>query len=825
MNWRIVRKYSFVCPMVGFLLLALARAGWAAQLPQVARAFINDHCSECHDSDTKKGDLDLTALSTQLDDPALEARWILAFDRVHRGEMPPKKAKRPAPADREKFLQSLGGFLSDHDAAREAVAGRVVLRRLNRAEYENTIHDLLKIDTPLADMLPEDASADGFDDVSQALRLSAAQIEGYLDAADKALDVAIDLSPDPRINKRLSFLDVPENRDELDQPQGAVRPDGIRLVRMFTAIDNAFVVYTNVMFGPTQLRESHAPISGMYHVKVSMFAQNAPAHPVVVAKWSATNFTTNHVVSETDLMPGQPRVVEFTTWLNKGEFLLLSASGLDEVAPDGTKLRDVGADAYKGPGLGVNWLEIEGPLTGTWPPPSVTQVFGDVKVEPIPVKKRYPHLMYQIVPASPDADADRVIESFARRAFRRPVSVMDVKRYQELAHDALAHGATFENAVRRACKAILTSPSFLFLHEEKGKLDDYALASRLSYFLWSTMPDDELLQLAATGKLSDPTTLRQQTDRMLKSPKAHAFTENFCGQWLNLRAIDDTTPDKRLYPEFDDQLKNAMIGETESFFEEMIKSDLGVDTLIDSDFAMLNRRLAEHYDIPNVVGEQIRKVPLPPGSHRGGILTQASILKVTANGTVTSPVVRGAWVVRRILGRQLQPPPPNAGKIEPDTRGATTIREQLDKHRTMASCSVCHQYIDPPGFALENFDVIGGWRDWYRVQEKGKDYHFIDRTTGKQFYVHKGLAVDPSGVTSDGQKFSDIDGLKKLLLAQQEQIARNLTEKLMTYATGAGISFSDRPAIEEILDKARPSGFGLRTIIDEIVQNRLFQTK
>jgi hypothetical protein len=217
-------------------------------------------------------------------------------------------------------------------------------------------------------------------------------------------------------------------------------------------------------------------------------------------------------------------------------------------------------------------------------------------------------------------------------------------------------------------------------------------------------------------------------------------------------------------------------------------------------------------------------VKLPAGSHRGGILTQAAILKVTANGTTTSPVTRGAWVVRRILGRPLQPPPPNAGSLEPDTRGATTIREQLDKHRHMASCAVCHQYMDPPGFALENYDVIGGWRTWYRVQASPKGAEFVDRTTGKKIYVRQGGNVDPSGQLTDGRTFTDIDGLKKLLLDRKDDVARNLTNKLMTYATGAGVSFADRAAVEDILKKAGPED-GLRTLVEEVVQSPLFQTK
>ncbi|HWE02234.1 MAG TPA: DUF1592 domain-containing protein [Tepidisphaeraceae bacterium] len=815
--------------------MSLSIAGMArgAELPPAARAFITSRCTECHDADSKKGGLDLTALPVGLDDPALEAKWTLVYDRVQRGEMPPKKKSVPPANERDGFLRSLGGILSAHDAAREAATGRVVMRRLNRAEYENTVHDLLGIDTPLAYLLPEDATAFGFDNDAEALRLSVSQIESYLNAADTALDAALNLGPDPRSTRRFSYLDLPEIRDILDKPQGFSNNDGTKFQKVIGSVGDAVVVYTNQTFGPTLIRACRAPIAGTYRVRMSAFAHQAAGGPVVVAKMMMNNFQTSRALGSFDLLPEKPRILETTTRIDEGWMFLVSATGCDEIARDGSKLRDVGADQFKGPGIAVQWVEIEGPLLESWPPPSVRRVVGDAPAIKLLAKPRR-RLAYEVVSSDPQSDAAKAVAGFAARAFRRPVTPADTVPYTDLARDALAHGATFENAVRRGCKAVLTSPEFIFLQESRGpvqaaqdrRLNDYELACRLSYFLWSSMPDDELLRLAGQGKLKDPATLRAQTERLLASPKAHAFTKNFCGQWLNLRAIDDTMPDARLYPEYDGLLKEAMIGETEAFFDEMLKEDLGVSTLIDSDFAMLNRRLAEHYGIPGVVGEAFRKVTLPPGSHRGGIMTQASVLKVTANGTVSSPVVRGAWVVKRILGRQLQPPPPDAGAIEPDTRGATTIREQLAKHRRSASCSVCHQYMDPPGFALENYDVIGGWRDWYRVQgNTAPSVEFVDRTTGKKIYVRKGPAVDPSGQLTDGRKFADIDELKKLLLDQRVDVARNLTNNLITYATGANVTFADRADVQKILTDAQPHSYGLRTLVHEIVQSRLFQTK
>ncbi|MDB5329944.1 MAG: hypothetical protein JWP03_1095 [Phycisphaerales bacterium] len=812
--------------IAGIMMLAICAVAPGAdapqtELPKASRSFLDSRCIDCHDADSKKGGLDLSALPVKLDDPVLNAKWTLVFDRVQRGEMPPKKKDPPPSQERDAFLQSLGGFLTEYDRARQGVGGRVVLRRLNRAEYENSVHDLLGIETPLADLLPEDAAAFGFDNVSEALRLSASQIDSYLIAADKALDAALDFGPDPRIKRRMSFLDAQRVQDALDRPHWSLNSDGTRYERLVGSLPDAYLLFEN----DTQSRPdlSNAPVAGRYRFRLSAYAHRSTGHPVVGAKLWGTNYATNHVLAAFDFSSDKPREAEATALMNEGESFYLTAAGCDATAPDKTDLHKVGSEKFTGPGLAVQWLEIEGPLLDSWPPPGVSRVFGDVPVKPLAHMKG--RRAYEVVAANPPEDAARAITAFARRAFRRPVSAQVAARYVQVAEQALADGATFEDAIRRACKAILTSPEFLFLHEDRGTLDDYALASRLSYFLWNTVPDDELLQLAAAGKLKDSATLRTQTQRLLDSPRSRTFTKNFCGQWFNLRAIDATTPDHELYPEYDPPLKDAMVGETLAFFDEMLRSDLGVSTLIDSDFAMLNRRLAELYEIPGISGEEFRKVPLPPNSHRGGIMTQASILKITANGTLSSPVTRGAWVVKRLIGRQLQPPPADAGSIEPDTRGATTIREQLDKHRHSERCAVCHQYMDPPGFAMENYDVIGGWREWYRSQGKGENVAVIDRTTGRTNYFHHGLPVDPSGELADGRKFANMEEFKKLLSDQQDAIAQNLVNNLVTYATGAGVTFADRGEVQAILQRSRPHSYGLRTLVTEVVQSRLFQMK
>jgi hypothetical protein len=335
------------------------------------------------------------------------------------------------------------------------------------------------------------------------------------------------------------------------------------------------------------------------------------------------------------------------------------------------------------------------------------------------------------------------------------------------------------------------------------------------------MPDAELLSLAEQGTLSKRETLRVQVERLLKDPKASAFTENFVGQWLGLRDIDFTEPTYILYPEFDDMLKVSMVRETTLFFDELLKNDLSVTNVVSSDFTMLNGRLAKHYGIPGIEGWEFKKVALPAGSHRGGVMTMGSVLKVTANGTQTSPVLRGAWVLDRILGTPPPRPPAGVPSVEPDIRGATTIRQQLAKHRDIATCASCHVRIDPPGFALENFDVIGGWRENYRTSGRGQEV----KIDGKRMPYLKGPKVDAGDVTPDGERFTDIDEYKRLLLRDKDQIARALAVRLATYATGGAPARADQPEVEAVVAKARGKEYGLRTLIHEIVQSRLFLFK
>jgi hypothetical protein len=502
-----------------------------------------------------------------------------------------------------------------------------------------------------------------------------------------------------------------------------------------------------------------------------------------------------------------------------------------------TRTRDVerigGKANYEGPGLVVQWVEMEGPLLDSWPPPSYRLLFGDLPQAPAADKSG----RREVVSQQPLADAEAILRTFTRRAFRRSVTTEDIKPNLERVRAKLDEGYSFERALRVGLKAVLVSPHFLFLRDNRpagnagspgelkrpAALDEFALASRLSYFLWSSTPDEALLQLAEQGQLSQPETLREQVERMLRDPKAQAFTENFAGQWLGLRNIDATQPDRQLYPEYDDLLRQSMVREVYQFFEEVLKDDLSLTNFIASDFSIINGRLATHYGIPGVEGLEFRKVSLPADSHRGGVMAMAAVMKVTANGTTTSPIVRGAWVLDRLLGTPPPRPPASVEAVEPDIRGATTIRDQLAKHRHTEACASCHKTIDPPGFALENFDVIGGWRDHYRSIGEGESV----TVNGKRMRYKNGPAVDAGDAIflPDGRQFRNIDQYRELLLADRDQLARALAIKLLAYAIGTPPTAADRPKVDAIVASVRGKNYGFRSLVHEVVQSEVFQNK
>lgn len=685
-----------------------------------------------------------------------------------------------------------------------SAADRTVMRRLNRAEYERTICDLLGIRAEFKETLPMDTSSNGFDNVGDALHISSFLMDRYLEAADRALGLAIANGPQPTVlKKRYSLKDTHQVRSSTES--------------VYLKKDDTVICFSSSAWNSVVVTGFYPQDRGTYRIRISAYGHQSAGKPVTYRLDVGPMLmgTKNHHVGYFDAAADKPTVLEFTDHFEARDHVRIHPYGLAS-AQTVTK---VGAEKYTGAGLAVEYMEVEGPLHESWPPPSHKAIFGDLPQITVPMPNNSRRL--EVASKGPMADADRILRSFARRAFRRPVTDDDVKPYVALVKRKLDEKQTFEQAMRVGLKAILVSPDFLFLRETPGRLDDFALASRLSYFLWSTMPDEELFKLAEAKKLGEPAVLKTQVERMLKSPKAAAFTENFLGQWLSLRDIDFTSPDFRLYPEWDEMLRESMMKETHQFFEDVLKNDLPLTNFTASDFSILNERLAKHYGIPGVSGLHMRKVTLPKDSHRGGVLTMASVLKVTANGTNTSPVTRGAWVLDRILGAPPSPPPSGVPAVEPDIRGATTMREQLAKHREIGACAGCHKRIDPPGFALESFDVIGGWRENYRSVGKGEPV-VLD---GRRMMYAKGPKVDPSDVLNTGEKFANIDEFKQVLLKDRDKLARGLTKHLLTYATGAAATSDDKDAIDGIVAKAREKDYGFRTLIHEIVQSDAFRTK
>ncbi len=853
-------------------------SGMASAQP---RKYFEEHCFSCHDERNKKGGLDLTALKAEPANLENFSRWLKVHDRIEAGEMPPRAKDRPAATETTAALKSLHDMLVKAEQTRLAGQGRTGVRRLTRAEYENTLRELFDLPgIALQGELPADGSAHGFDNNSEALDISHVNLAKYLEAADAALDMAIATRPTPPA--------VVKQRISLANPHGFVahvllHGDGVLLKNKQPDPDfppagthehidqNAHEkmgVFRNGasvgLFRPED--ESFSPYfiefvtiyPGKYRVRTSLWSfqwdkgKVLPSRGTEVARLSVVTLTgdgrggghPSTVLGYYDAPSLQEKVHELVTWMNPHDIIGFNAASLAHAHTRG-KDRAMG---FTGPGIACDYLDIEGPLHDVWPPASHKRLFGDLPIvefkpaerpgvrapkrrldrqemgagknKPDPVKG-----IWTVHSEQPLADADRLLATFLPRAFRRPVDAETRKQYVARVDERLKAGDSFEAAMRYVYRAAICSPDFLYHIEPAGKLDDHALACRLSYFFWRSMPDERLTRLADAGKLREPTTLHAEIDRLLQDPRSQRFVEDFLGQWLKLRQIAANDPDRKLYPEFSPYLQDSMVAETRAYFREMLAKNLDAAYLIRSDFAMLNERLAVHYGIPGVTGSAIRRVGLPEGNPRGAFLTQAAILKVTANGTTTSPVPRGAFVMDRLLGRPPEPPPPNVPAIEPDVRGATTIRELLDKHRSNAACASCHAKIDPPGFALESFDVIGGQRSRYRTIGTGDTppRGSIDPFIGISFKL--GPNVDASGAMPDGRAFRDIREFQDLLVSDRASLLGNLARQFAVYGTGRPIAFADRDAVAAIVAATQKQGGGVRTLLHELIQSELFQTR
>lgn len=746
--------------------------------------FVTKNCLECHSGYNPEAGFSVADVDASLADDYSIRFWTQIHDRVALGEMPPKGADQPSSAERATFVTAASRALIKADSQTR----EVVLRRLNRVEYENTVNDLFGIDVRLQAILPEDASANGFDNNGDALAVSTELMQAYLEAADAALDAVFgpDKEP-PRVNVTFRLS---------DDVQG-------KITTQFRQTEDGVALF-DCGYCPSSFRTFISKTPGTYRVKIhaKAFQSDKPVTMSVHGGDVIVGRREKHLVGHYDLPPNKMTVIEFEDRIAYRDTFHPKPYGIGN-----TRRKN---QEWDGPGIVIGDISVEGPLE-PWPPLSRAALLGDIDVAKAGVE-----------------DAKRILNELLPRAYRRRVANTDVVRHLTHVTNALDAGRPFKDALRLGLKSILCSTGFLFLEEPvasaSSRISDEALASRLSYFFWNRQPDEQLLKLAAYDKLHEPTVLRAQVERLLADPKSAAFTENFTGQWLDLRDISFTEPDRTLYPEFDELLKVSMVKETHQFFERILNENRSLLEFVDSDWLILNERLANHYEIENVTGQEFRIVERPPNSVRGGLLTQASILKVTANGSNTSPVVRGVWMLENIMGEHIPPPTAGVPAIEPDIRGATTIREQLDKHRDIQSCAVCHRKIDPPGFALESFDVMGAYRDWYRTTGDGERVNkFIEKNANVRVRYRKGRDVDATGQTASGEAFADIREFKSILLKNKDQIARGLTEKLLTYGLGRSLGFSDRKAVEQIVSQIKNQKYGFRTLIHEITQSETFR--
>jgi len=769
-------------PIILTVCAAFALAGRASgREPASLRAVVDTYCLSCHDGESAKGGLNLAGVSN--DDVGRHPEvWEKVVRRLVRRQMPPVGRKRP---DEEAYVSVVSQLEAalDRAAAQRPNPGRTdTIRRLNRTEYQNAIRDLLAIEIDAASLLPPDEAGHGFDNVT-VRELSPTLLDRYITAAQKISRVAVGGV------RRSPGGDTIRVKPDITQE---ARADGLPVGTR----------------GGTLIRYTF-PQEGEYEIQARL-----------------TRDRNEHVEGlsephEMEILLDRERVKTFTVKPPPGR------QDFQHV-DDHLKLR---LSVKAGPhDLGVTFLKEPTELIETLRQPynshfnmhrhprqtpavyqvSITGPFDAKGAGETPSRRR----VFVALPKSTgeeDACAKQILATLMRRAYRRPVGDADIERVMPFYREA-RRDADVDAGIESALSAILVGREFLFrVEKEPGgvashtayRISDLELASRLSFFLWSSIPDDELLDVAARGELSRPEVLAKQTRRMLADPRSRSLVTNFASQWLYLRNLDSINPDPRLFPDFDDNLRQAMRRETELLFEEVVREDRSVLALLKSDHAWLNERLAKHYGIPHVYGPQFRRVALEPGSERGGLLRHGSVLTVTSYATRTSPVIRGKWVLENLIGTPPPPPLPDVPALDDNTVAANLpVRERLMQHRANAACAVCHNVIDPPGFSLENFDAVGRWRT-----------------------TEEGQPVDSSGGLPDGSKFSGVSGLEDALIKRPDVFAGTLTEKLFTFALGRGVEYYDGPAVREVVRTAKAADYKFSSIIGAIVTSTPFRMR
>lgn len=814
MHLRIV-KYSVVFVMtIGALLFcgAFKTTAQADGFADQVDPFVNKHCIACHDGREEKGDFRIDQLSRDLSDPANAIAWQDAVDLVKLGEMPPPE--QPTPTESE-----LNAFVSAVDEAikREALKGaatRTEIRRLSLTAMENTAKDLLGTRLSLCEDLPADPEVAGFDNMAEALGQSDEFMETLqINARRLARDV-ISYRSDPRARHVFNMSKITKGAD-VEQRK------------------NEYVLYSSRSRSNAVWPEKFsAPRTGVYRIGLKAFQTDnryaieaagktlknpkklGPIMPEQRTRFAAIMAVPADKMREsmkTESAGGtEVGLVEIGKKMGMSEIEVVLEKGQNffVYAIDTYRTQDLPTATVDGKKMTVGELlhlkeiRVQGPLMDSWPTrvqqallPEKTNVPVSQRLDVLKLSKKRLNGPY----------------AFLTRAFRRPISKGTLGRYKLMYEIGVKAGLTRESAMQNVVESVLCSPRFLY-NFDTGEDDAWAIASRLSYFLWNTMPDDELLALADSGDLLKPEVIAAQVQRMLDDPRVDQFVTDFTAQWLGLKKVGAMPPDPDLYPEYDKALEHAIRSESESLFRNILNNNRPVTEFLAPDYAMLNQRLAIHYGIDNVEGTEFRKVSLPTGSPRGGLLGHASMLTITSNGTRTSPVVRGVWVLESLLDSPPSPPPADVEAIEPDVRGATTIREMLAKHRDVASCRECHRRIDPWGFGLENFNAVGAWRDHYFGSRKKKQ-----KTPGK------GKPVDSTGVFADGKPFEGVEGLKSALMKKSDRFAHALTAKLFAQALGHPATVAEKVEIDEIVAESMASGGRFKELITAICTSRAFR--
>ena len=781
--------------LVLVLLCQLVPGITSAGVPASVRNTLTESCLDCHQGSDAEAGLNLSELPEELSDSEVLRRWVRIFDRVRDGEMPPQDYGELDRQVADTFVRDAGDWIRAAQQQEHRQLGRVRMRRLTKQQLERTLHDLLAIDVPLATLIPDEQRTDGFTGIAEGQTMSHFHLQSHLKIVDAALDAAFDRvtqSPD-KIERSFTARQI-------------ARENPRRRCRDPEMIDGLAVTWSSRLIFYGRITSTTVPESGWYRITFRASAMNKPKdHGVWCTVRSGDCTSGAPLMSWIGAFEATEEAKEMTyeAWIPKGHRL--------EIRPGDATLKmakfrggQVGAGEgtpQKVPGVALHSMHMQRIHPGGDLELVRKHLFGDLEVN---IDRK--QLTIQLQSKDASRELTRQLRSFARRAIRRPVDEETLRPYLRMMKNGLAEDGDPIAALRGAYRALLCSPRFLYFTEEPGALDDYAIASRLSYMLTGTMPDGQLLRLAKEGQLRDPAVRREQVERLLKGPRRRQFVRDFAGQWLDLIDIDFTEPDRKRYPDFDIVVQNSMLDETHRFLETLIDGNMPARTLIDADFTFLNSRLARFYGIDGAKHDRLQKVVLRPDSHRGGLLTQGSILKVTANGTNTSPVLRGVWVSERILGQPIPPPPANVPAIEPDVRGAKTIREMLARHRSDDACASCHRKIDPPGFALENFDPAGRWREHY-VQAR------------------KRVPIDPSYSMPDGREFADFDQFRDLVAADPKPIARNFAEKLLVYSTGAPICFADREWVEQLVEANADDEYPIRSLIHAVVNSPIFLNK